>query len=105
LTGSVNCGTMYLTLTRMENKMPREKNISIWSVEEFCPKFDWMLTRNTIRQLIYAGNVIYFPEKPSKRRIKGACETLMRKSDDRHHIYIENLRDLGNGIFRMECGS
>lgn len=85
-------------ITQMENTMSREKNISIWSVFE---PFDL----SEIKELEYYNNVISFPETPSLRRFKGACETLIRKSDDRHHIYIETFRNKGNGRFRMECGS
>ena len=85
--------------------MGRQPNVGVWSVEECNPKFNWNILLLRIKQLTYEGNTITFTETPSKRRIKGACETLIKQSGDNHHIYIENLRDVGNGVFRMECGS
>lgn len=92
--------------------MPKDR-ISVWSIDD--EEFNLDFFPYTIKTLLYKPwcngefeNTVEFGNgttQPTMKQIRDACDKLVLASEDMHHIFIENFRDKGNGVWELETGS
>jgi len=87
------------------------EKISYWSI--YAEEYNGTHFPFSINKLVYRSwydgnpviNSVNFDKQPTISEIKDACEELITKSQDYHHIYIEDFFEAEKGVFEMVTGS
>lgn len=84
---------------------------AIWSLFEVCDYADQVAIDKSGLTLVYSDHwgeapvSIKLPDNPTWRDMCEAADTLIQRSGDLHHVYVENFKLVNSNTIHMVTGS